>query len=94
MITEQIITNAGFAPRYRQVSRNISTMDALAQIDYATVLIPEKQLSPALQKKGYFLLEEPYDVPFSFYVAVKRDGYTSKATLRLLDFLRGICHTF
>lgn len=94
MITEQIFTNAGFAPRYRQVSRNISTMDALAQIDYATVLIPEKQLSPALQKKGYFLLEEPYDVPFSFYVAVKRDGYTSKATLRLLDFLRGICHTF
>lgn len=94
MITEQIFTNTGFAPRYRQVSRNISTMDALAQIDYATVLIPEKQLSPALQKKGYFLLEEPYDVPFSFYVAVKRDGYTSKATLRLLDFLRGICHTF
>lgn len=94
MITEQIFAKAGIAPKYRQVSRNISTMDALAQIDYATALIPEKQLSPALRKKGYFLLEEAQSTPFSFYVAIKKDTYVSKAAITLLNFLKDIRNTF
>ena len=84
MITEQIFTNAGFARATGRFCRNISTMDALAQIDYATVLIPGKAALSCLAKRRDVVdLEEPYDVPFSFYVAVERDGYTSKATLRL-----------
>lgn len=94
IITEQIFTNAGFPPVYRQVSRNISTMDALAQINYATALIPQKQLSFPLQKRGFYLLDEAYDVPYSFYVAVKQGTYLSKATLKLLAFLKNVRNTF
>lgn len=94
MIIEQIFAKAGFAPQIRQISRNISTMDALAQVDYATALLPEKQLSTALKGRGYYFLEEAYSVPYSFYVATKKEAYLSKATLKLLDFLKSISHTF
>ena len=45
MATEQIFAKAGIIPQVRQVSRNLSTLDALAQVDYATVILPERQIS-------------------------------------------------
>ncbi len=47
MATEQIFAKAGIIPQVRQVSRNLSTLDALAQVDYATVILPERQISAA-----------------------------------------------
>ncbi len=94
MAIEQIFSKAGFSPTINQVSRNISTMDALAQVNYSTALIPEKQMSSALKNRGYYLLEEEYSVPFSFQVATSKDMYHSKATLKLLDYLKSIRHTF
>ena len=94
METEQILARAGVTPVIRQTSGNLTTMDALAQVDYATVLLPEKQLSEELRKRGYFLIDEKYSVPYSFHAAVLKEGYLSQAAKRLLEYLETIRNTF
>lgn len=60
----------GFHPPIKQVSRNLSTLDALAQVDYGTVLLPSKQLSDALRRRGVYKIDPAYSVPYTFNVAV------------------------
>ena len=88
MVTEQIFAKAGIIPRIKQVSRNLSTLDALAQADYATVILPEKQISAALKDREYFLIDERYGAPFSFRVALLQGSYVSLAAQKMLLFLR------
>lgn len=88
MVTEQIFAKAGIIPRIKQVSRNLSTLDALAQADYATVILPEKQISVALKDREYFLIGERYGAPFSFRVALLQGSYVSLAAQKMLQFLR------
>lgn len=88
MVTEQIFAKAGIIPRVKQVSRNLSTLDALAQADYATVILPEKQISAALKEREYFLIDERYGVPFGFFAALLQGSYVSLATQKMLLFLR------
>lgn len=88
MVTEQILARAGIIPRIKQVSRNLSTLDALAQADYATVILPEKQISAALKEREYFFIDERYSVPFGFWVALLQGSYVSLAAQKMLHFLR------
>lgn len=94
MICEQIFRKAGICPIVKQVSRNISTLDALAQVDYATTLIPSKQISAGLVQKGHYKIDPRYSVPFAFYVATFREAYLSYAALKLLALLKDIKGTF
>ncbi|MBQ8852529.1 MAG: LysR family transcriptional regulator [Oscillibacter sp.] len=75
MVCDQIFAKAGLVPQIKQVSRNLSTLDALAQVDYASTIMPEKQLSPALRALGYYDLEPEIAVPYTFVVATARDSY-------------------
>jgi len=70
MVCEQIFDKMGFHPPIKQVSRNLSTLDALAQVDYGTVLLPSKQLSDALRRRGVYKIDPAYSVPYTFNVAV------------------------
>lgn len=88
MVTEQIFAKAGIIPQIKQVSRNLSTLDALAQADYATVILPEKQISAALRDREYFLIDERYGAPFGFWVATLQGSYVSLAAQKMLVFLR------
>lgn len=94
MICEQIFRKAGINPVIRQVSRNLSTLDALAQVDYATTLIPSKQISAGLFQKGYYRIDPQFNVPYAFYVATLEGAYLSQAALKLLELLEGIKGTF
>ena len=75
MVTNQILTNAGIVPKIRQTSRNLSTLDALAQVDYATVIMPEKQISRGLQSRERFRIEEDVAVSYAFVVATLKNAY-------------------
>ena len=88
MATEQIFAKAGIIPQVRQVSRNLSTLDALAQVDYATVILPERQISAALREREYFLIEDEYSVPFGFWAALMQGNYVPLAARRVIEFLK------
>ena len=75
MVTDQILTNAGILPKIQQISRNLSTLDALAQVNYGTVIMPEKQLSRGLQGRTHFHIEENFAVPYAFVVATLKNAY-------------------
>lgn len=63
MVCEQIFQKAGLSPIIKQVSRNISTLDALAQVDYATTIIPSKQISLENARRGFYKIDPRYSVP-------------------------------
>ena len=88
MATEQIFAKAGIIPQVRQVSRNLSTLDAQAQVDYATVILPERQISAALREREYFLIEDEYSVPFGFWAALMQGNYVPLAARRVIEFLK------
>lgn len=94
MVCEQIFQKAGLSPVIKQVSRNISTLDALAQVDYATTILPSKQVSPALKGRGCYRIDPQYSVPYAFCVATLKDTYVSIATRKLLEVLEEIRGTF
>ncbi len=94
MIVDQIFTNAGMVPIIRQVTKSISTLDALAQVDYATAILPEKQLSSATRCRPYFRIDEDYDVIYSFLAATLSGGYLSRPAGKLVAFLRENSHLF
>lgn len=75
MVCDQILASAGITPRILQTSRNISTLDALAQVDYASAIMPFKQVSPALKNRGVFFIDEAFAVPYTFVVATLRSAY-------------------
>lgn len=75
MVTDQILTNAGILPKIQQISRNLSTLDALAQVNYGTVIMPEKQLSRGLQGRTHLHIEENFAVPYAFVVATLKNAY-------------------
>ena len=87
MVCDQILANAGVVPVIKQVSRNLSTLDALAQVDYASTIMPEKRVSPALRMRGYYHLEPEIAVPYTFVVATLKDSYLSIAAQALREEL-------
>ena len=89
MVCDQLLANAGIVPKIRQISRNLSTLDALAQVDYASVIMPLKQISPELKRRGYFKIDEKVAVPYSFVVATMKDAYLPIAVRHLKkEFVR------
>lgn len=94
MVCEQIFKKANITPEVKQLSKNIIALDALAQVDYATAIMPSKQLSEALRRRSWYYFDPEYNVPYSFCVATRKGAYISRAAQKLLDMLRGICGTF
>jgi len=85
MICDQIFANAGIVPKIRQICRNIATLNALALVDYASVMVPRKQLSTALRNRGFFKIDESVDVPYTFVVATMKDSYLPIAVRHLRE---------
>lgn len=89
MVCDQIFANAGIVPKVQQVCRNIITLNALAEVDYASTLIPRKQLSRELQSRDVFRIDENIAVPYPFVVATAKDTYLPIAVRNLRDeFMR------
>ena len=83
MVCDQILANAGIVPKICQISRNLSTLDALSQVDYASVIMPRKQISLALQQRESFLIDEKFALPYSFVLATLKNAYLSVAVQHL-----------
>lgn len=89
-----IFEKAGIVPQVRQEVQHIGTLDALTLVDYASALLPEKQLTEDIKRRGYFLIDEAYDPSYSFVVCTLKDAYLSQASRNLLDCLHQIKDTF
>ena len=85
---DRILERAKITPRITQVTDNLASIDALAQIDYATAILPHKQLSDALQKRAYFYIDSKYEPEYPFYIVVSKDAYRTNAMACLLELLR------
>ena len=94
MICDRMLAHADVTAQIKQVSRNLSTLDALAQVDYASTFLPEKQISPALRSRGFYYMPPRYSVPYTFVVATLKDGYLSTAVKKLCQALREKQFTF
>ena len=94
MICNQIFGKAGISPEVKQVSKNLIALDALAQADYATTIIPSKQASDALRRRGWYYFDPRYSVPYTFCVATLKHAYISMAAQKLLDMLYELRGTF
>ena len=82
MVCDQILALAGVAPQIKQESRNLSTLDALVQVDYASTIMPEKQVSAALRQRCVYF-EPELSVPYTFVVATLKDSYLPTAVRSL-----------
>mgnify|MGYP000850678935 FL=1 len=94
MVCDQLLANAGIVPKIWQTSRNLSTLDALAQVDFASTIMPEKQVSPELKKRGCYHISEEIAVPYSFVVAVAAGTYLPIAARHMLEEFRRKQYTF
>ena len=101
MICEKIFEMAKVTPELCQVSRNISTLEALARVDYASTIMPEKQikLKAELNQRGdmvygYYLIDEAYDVPYVFVASILDGSYISKATKAFIELVDELKYTF
>ena len=94
MICDQIFGKAGITPQVKQISKNLITLDALAQVDYATTIMPSKQISDALRRRSFYYIDPQYSVPYSFCVATLKDVYLSVAARSLLDLLHSLRGSF
>lgn len=94
LICDQIFAKAGIIPVVKQITNHLSTLDALGQVDYATVILPWKQVSEPLKRKGCFRIDPEFSVPYTFHVAVAADRYLSKPAERLFHFLEERKGTF
>ena len=83
MVCDQILANAGIVPKICQISRNLSTLDALSQVDYASVIMPSKQISLALQQRESFRIDERFATPYSFVLSTLKNAYLSVAARHL-----------
>lgn len=94
IVCDQVFLRAGISPMIKQTSKNLIALDALAQVDYATVLLPRKQLSAELQRRSYFYIAPEYAAYYPFYVVTCKNIYQSLATQRLLELLQSLKGTF
>lgn len=94
MITEQIFQRAGIIPLIKQQARSMNTLDALAQVNYGTVLLPSKQISSDLKRRGYYKIDPLYNVPYTFDVVTRHGTYLPAPVLKLIDFLHEIRGSF
>lgn len=94
MICDQIFRKAKISPVIRQETNHIGTLDALTLVDYASTLLPEKQLTVDIRRRGYYLIDEEYDVPYSFVVCTLKGGYVSQACSKLIELLHRKQYTF
>lgn len=94
MVCDQIFANAGIVPKIQQICRNIITLNALAEVDYASVLIPRKQLSREMQTRDCFRIDESVAVPYPFVVATAKDAYHPIAVRHLREEFARKKYTF
>lgn len=94
MVCDQLLANAGIVPHVKQTSRNLSTLDALAQVDYATTIMPQKQVSPQLRRRGVFRIDESVAVTYSFVAATLRGAYLPIPAQKLCQEFRRRQYTF
>lgn len=93
-ICDEIFRRAGITPLVIQESKSLAALDALAQVNYATVFLPAKQLSAGLKQRVHFYIDPKYAPDYPFYVAVAHNTYHSLMTEKLLAFLRTLIGTF
>lgn len=87
-VLDQIFTNMGVAPIILQTSRRITTLDALARVDYCSTIIPERQVSPEIRKQRIVCYFDPsVSVPYTSAVATLKDSYLSFPTQMLYNHL-------
>lgn len=101
MLCDQMLTAAGVQPKLSQISRNLSTLEALARVDYASTILPEKQIKLKEELKqregmdyGYYRIDETYHIPYLFVVSVAKVGYLSKAAEAFLVLAKELKDTF
>lgn len=94
MICDQIFAKADIQPVIKQTPHYLVTIDALAQVDYATAIMPRKQISETLRRRGYYYFDQKIRVPYSFCVATLDGQYISDAARKMLDLLHAIKDTF
>lgn len=90
MACDRIFQNARISPLIAQTTDYLSACAALAEIDYATTILPKKQLSQNLKKKGFYYIDPTYSPEYPFYIVVSNTTYRNKATQRLIDLLLSI----
>ena len=93
-VCDQIFQKAGIDPVVRLSCQYINTINALAQVDYGSTMLPSKLVSETLRRRGVFAIERQYSVPYPLLVAVRRNAVISAAAQRLLDLLRELAGTF
>lgn len=101
MICDAIFKAAGVTPKLCQISRNLSTLEALVRVDYASTIMPEKQikLKAELRQRGqmeygYYLIDDRYHIPYVFVASVPEGSYLSKATLAFISLAEELKYTF
>lgn len=94
LVCDQILASAGITPQILQTSRSISTLDALAQVDYASTIMPKKQISPVLKKRGVYYIDDQFAIPYSFVVATAKGSYCPNAVQHLREELYHKRYTF
>lgn len=101
MICDEIFKAAGVVPEIGQISRNISTLEALVRVDYASTIMPEKQikLKEELRQRGqmeygYYLIDDRYHIPYVFVVSVLEGSYLSRATREFTSLAEELKYTF
>ena len=93
-ISDGIFERAGFLPKIKQISNHLITLDTLAQVDYGTVLLPAKQISEPLKRRGYYRLDQRFRPWYPFLVAYRKAAYQSAAVKKLLEVLEEKKGTF
>lgn len=91
MVCDSILVKAGISPNIRQISQNTGTLEALTIVDFASTMLPEKQIGG---HERYYLIDEKYDIPYSFAVVTQKGGYISKAAGEFLKLLKELEYTF
>lgn len=94
MLIDQIFLRAGITPTIRQETKSLRALDGLAQVDYATVLLPRKQISAELARREYFYFDPKYAAYYSFYVAVAQNAYRTRAAEQMLELLHDVAGSF
>lgn len=93
-VVDTILAKGGIKPVIIQISKNICAVDALACMNYASTIIPEKQISDTARRRGAYHIAPEYDVPYTFNVVWAKNGYVSGAMKLVLERLEKIAGTF
>lgn len=91
MVCDSILAKAGITANIRQISQNTGTLEALTIVDFASTMLPEKQIGG---HERYYLIDEEYEIPYSFAVVIQKGGYISKAAREFLRLLKELEYTF